>query len=227
MTTRPLVGITSDVVIVDGRRRCAMYPSYAHAVAQAGGLPVFLTHEQACIPSLVGRLDAFIFTGGDDPRTEAFGAPTDPRATPLHPDRQAFELALLRTLQTQSPDTPVLGICLGMQLMALVAGGRLDQHMPDTTPTANDHWEKTHPIVPDAGWEFGPGEVLSRHRQAVDDAGRLQVVARAPDGVIEAVFDPQRSFYLGVQWHPERTLATTLGMALFDRLVRTAGERLI
>lgn len=225
MTTRPLVGITSDVIIVDGRPRCAMYPSYARAVSQAGGLPVLLTHEQACIPGLVDRLDAFIFTGGDDPRTEPFGSPTDPRATPLHPDRQAFEVALLQALQAQRPDTPVLGICLGMQLMALVAGGRLDQHMPATRPTADDHWEKTHPIVPDAGWEFGPGEVLSRHRQAVDDAGRLQVVARAPDGVIEAVNDPQRRFYLGVQWHPERTTGATLGMAIFDRLVHAAQAR--
>jgi len=63
------------------------------------------------------------------------------------------------------------------------------------------------------------GSVHSRHRQAIVDAGRLKVIARAPDGVIEAVQDPARRFYLGVQWHPERTTNTELGSRIFERLV--------
>lgn len=222
MTSRPLIGITTDIITHDGRERCATYPSYARAVSQAGGTPVLLTHETASIPQLVERLDGFVFTGGDDPRTEEFGAPTDPRTTPLHPDRQAFEVALLRALEAQRPDTPVLGVCLGMQLMALVAGGRLEQHMPATRATAHEHWEKLHQLVPGSGWEFGAGEVLSRHRQAVSHPGRLQALAHAPDGVIEAIGDAARKVYLGVQWHPERTHGHSLGKDLFELLVSAA-----
>jgi len=224
MPQRPLIGITTDVITHHGRERCAMYPSYARAVAAAGGAPVLLSHEVDSIGTLVEALHGFVFTGGDDPRTEEFGEPTDPRATLLHPDRQRFEIALLRELSKRRPDTPVLGVCLGMQLMSLVAGGSLDQHLPESCATADDHWEREHAIVPGEAWEFGSGLVLSRHRQAVRDPGTLGVLARAHDGIIEAVGDPARRFYLGVQWHPERTARRSLGGELFDRLVRVAAQ---
>ena len=67
-----------------------------------------------------------MFIGGDDPRTEPFGEPTHPKATPVEPERQAFETALLEELQRR-PGAPVLGVCLGMQMMALHAGGKLNQ----------------------------------------------------------------------------------------------------
>ena len=69
---------------------------------------------------------------------------------------------------------------------------------------------------------LGAGVIHSHHRQAVTDSGSLAVVARAPDGVIEAVRDEQRQFYLGVQWHPERTADAGLGIALFRSMVEAA-----
>ena len=114
---------------------------------------------------------------------------------------------------------PILGICLGMQMMGLHAGGSLDQFLPETLPTASDHWDgQEH----DVSGSLGDGRVWSRHRQALASAGSLEVVATAFDGVIEAVEAPGRSLYLGVQWHPERTSDSQLGMALFDRLVHAA-----
>lgn len=219
----PLIGITTDVVGIDGRERCAMYPSYARAVAAAGGVPVLLAHEPGAIDVLIARLNGFVFTGGDDPMMEPFGVATDPRATRLHPDRQAFETALLRRLAESRPETPVLGICLGMQMMALVAGGTLEQYMPDRGDAAALHWEHEHAIVGGPGWRFGGGPVLSRHKQAVSAAGGMRVAATAPDGVIEAVDDPARPFYLGVQWHPERTADAGCGADIFAALVRAAG----
>src|SRR5690606_30123082 len=170
-------------------------------------------------------------TGGDDPDTEPFGEPTHPAARRIHPDRQRFETALLRALD-QRREMPVLGICLGMQMMALAAGGRLNQHMPEDTPTHADHYDdRPHSLTRVCNgsvlWEAAPqgaGVVTSWHRQAVRDPGRLRIVARAPDGVIEAIDDPGRAFYLGVQWHPERTSDPGLGIELFRRLVAAASR---
>ncbi len=237
----PLVGITADITFPDGkpqslRATCAL--TYARAVARAGGAPVILPPIVELIPEQVRRCDAFVLTGGDDPRTEPFGEPTHARAMLVHADRQAYETALLQALgATARARTPVLGVCLGMQMMALVAGGRLNQHLPDDTPTAAQHTgDRAHAIVLDEtaegaaqgaaarGFRLVPGEqlVTSHHHQAVRDPGRLRVLARAPDGVIEAIYDPARPFYLGVQWHPERTSAAALGDELFRSLVASA-----
>lgn len=136
----------------------------------------------------------------------------------VSPSRQEYETILLRTLSTQRPDAPVLGVCLGMQMMSLAAGGRLNQHLPDTHPTHADHWDRDHAIVPTTH-ALPPGIVHSRHRQAISDPGSLSILATSPDGLIEAVGDPSRPFYLGVQWHPERTADHALGSELFRRLI--------
>jgi putative glutamine amidotransferase len=220
----PLVGITADVEL-KGQAPVAMCRmSYAEAVAAAGGIPILLCPVPRLAAEHVRRCQALVFTGGDDPRTEAFGAPTHPKATPLHPIRQEYELALLEALR-ERPGTPVLGICLGMQLMALHAGGTLDQRLEEMRADAGRHFDATHPVAPEgAGLGLvAPGEVWSRHRQAVSAPGRLVVAARADDGVIEAIVDPERAFYVGVQWHPERTEDRALGADLFRRLVGAAG----
>lgn len=208
--------------------------AYADAVARAGGMPVVLPPQIELIPGQLNLCRGVILTGGDDPRTEMFGEPTHASARPMNARRQEYEVALLRALESRT-DIPVLGVCLGMQLMALCAGGRLNQHMPDDVPTAADHAGNAqhalriepgdHVLSRCAGAAGGDGMVTSHHRQAVRDAGRLRVVARAPDGVIEAVDDPARPFHLGVQWHPERTSHPGLGLALFEAMVAAAAAR--
>jgi len=225
----PLVGITTDLADHPNGTRVFTYRHYAEAVANAGGIPVLLPPIVETVSDIAARLDAFVFTGGDDPRTEPFNQPTDPRTTPVHPDRQQFETDLLRTLSEYHPDTPVLGVCLGMQMQALVASGRLDQYMPESHPTHADHWEQDHQVNPigDDPLNFPPlpplrGTVRSKHRQAVAHPGSLTVIAVAPDGVIEAVCDPARRFWIGVQWHPERTRDDAVGADLFRQLVAAA-----
>ena len=196
--------------------------AYLRAVLEAGGAPVPLSPDPALLAEQVDLLDAVILTGGDDPIMEEFGEATHPMATPLHPLRQRYELALLEALD-ERPPLPVLGVCLGMQLMALRASGALDQRLPDSLPTAGEHWERRHLVSPEGNaprW-LGAGTVLSRHRQAITDPGRLTACARAHDGVIEAVCDPGRRFYAGVQWHPERTDGP-LGSAVYRALVEAA-----
>jgi putative glutamine amidotransferase len=213
---KPLIGLTADVA--EDRYLCNA--AYARAVAEAGGMPIIFPAVPGLAASYVDLCDGVILTGGDDPRMEAFGVPTHPLAKPLHPDRQATELAILDALAARSRK-PALGVCLGMQLMALHAGGRLDQHLPDHLPTAAMHAANA---VHRVSGELGDGEVTSHHRQAVVDPGSLRIIARADDGVIEAIASAERRFYIGVQWHPERTADPALGRDLIERLVAAASS---
>ncbi len=204
------------------------------AVAEAGGVPVLLTPDPALAGDYVRACRGFAFSGGLDPDTTKFGEPMHPRARKMDPVRQAFELALLDALAEQpGADTPVLGVCLGMQMMALHAGGRLDQYMPDTLEHPQVHQNgASHAIevtVEDSvgrPCDISGGEAIhSAHQQAVSDAGKMRVVAVADDGTIEAIDGRPMygdRFYLGVQWHPERGGEGPLNHGLFERLVDAA-----
>jgi putative glutamine amidotransferase len=117
-----------------------------------------------------------------------------------------------------------------MQMMALVAGGKLDQHLPESMPTADRHWNNSGHTVKAVGGPSIAGKwcegsaltVTSHHRQAVRDAGALRVGAVSDDGVIEAIENPRAKFFVGVQWHPERTADRALGVGVFESLVRAA-----
>jgi len=212
-----VIGITVDVEGEGEETRLSLRPHYARMVHEEGGLPIILPPIAQLAEAYVRQCDGFILTGGDDPIMEHWGIPTHPKARKIHPDRQRFELALLDALG--SAHRPALGVCLGMQLMGLHAGGKLDQFLPESLSTAADHWDrKPHAIQ----GELGEGIVLSHHRQALIDPGRLRIVATASDGVIEAVEDASRPFYLGVQWHPERTEDETLGRSIIRRLIQAA-----
>jgi putative glutamine amidotransferase len=218
---RPTIGISADLIDHNGLTRAAAPTTYAAAIAEAGGIPIVLPPIAELAVEIVSRCDGLVLTGGDDPVMEPFGVETDSRVTRVRPERQRAESAVLEHLNAKAPDFPVLGVCLGMQMMALHAGGKLDQFMPDSTPSHADHWERTHAIRPGPGSWLPSGEVASKHKQAISDPGSLRVLATAHDGVIEAIDDPQRAFFVGVQWHPERSAHPPLGIDLFRRLVRS------
>lgn len=213
------------------RRRAVQAMTYVDAIHAAGGLAILLPPVPELAQAQVQAVDGICLTGGRDVDTAALpgGGPTHPRATVMHPTRQRHEFALLAALDRR-PELPALGVCLGMQLMGLHHGGRLNQHLPDTLPTADRHTgDFAHPIAPTPAWASGAtgglsarAGVTSNHHQALEQPGRLRVLALSDDGVIEAVDDPGRPFYLGVQWHPERTADEALGVEIFRRLVRAA-----
>ena len=116
---------------------------------------------------------------------------------------------------------PALGICLGMQYMGLAAGATLHQHLDEVLDDPEFHkGDHVHLVT----GEIGSGRVTSWHHQALADAGTLVVVGRAEDGVIEAVSDPARRFWIGVQWHPERTDDPVLGRELVRSFVESARQ---
>lgn len=234
---RPLVGINVGVYHDDRHR--AEYPvRYADAVRRAGGQPVaiFPSSDVEECAAVVRRLDGLLLSGGDDFDTEALGlGATHPEASPVPLYKQDADLALVRA--ALEARLPVLGICYGMQLMALARGGSLLQHLPEDRPGCQQHWKDArHPVEVADGSRLaqlvGAGALttLSRHHQAIDAPGEgFAVTARDGEGLVEAIEDPALEFAIGVQWHPELSVDDADEDArqarLFEELVRTARER--
>lgn len=231
---KPLIGITVDRVETEEYKHGAYQigPFVARAVAAAGGVPVLMAVDPDLAGDYAESCQGFVFTGGLDPDTATFGEPMHPQARKMDPMRQAFEMTLLDAL-AERPGKPIFGICLGMQMMALHAGGRLNQYMPETHGDPGSHQKGadhaikvtvTDAVITSADAE-GHEPIYSSHQQAVADPGRMRVVAIAEDGTIEAVdgkpTDADR-FYLGVQWHPERGGDGPLNLGLFRRLISAA-----
>lgn len=232
---KPLIGITVDRVETEEYKHGAYQigPFVARSVAAAGGVPVLMPMDPGLAGDYVEACHGFVFTGGFDPDTTAFGEPMHPKARKMDPQRQAFELVMLDALEDS--DKPVLGICLGMQMMALHAGGKLDQYMPDTLDDPAIHQKGAdHSIKVTANDSLirpadaeGHEPIHSSHQQAVSDAGRMRVVAVAHDGTVEAIDGRpinEGRFYFGVQWHPERGGEGPLNLGLFRQLVSAARD---
>lgn len=210
---RPIIGITTYVEPATwGVWRdlpTTLVPhDYVAAVTMAGGRAVLLPPDDQDT-GVLRILDGLILSGGADLEPSLYGATLEPQ-TVTHPERDAAETSLLR--HALAMDLPILGVCRGMQLLAVAAGGRLDQHLPDVLghekhrPAPGVYGEHDARFVPGsriAGLMGDDVAVHCFHHQGVADPGTLRVTGRAEDGVIEAVEDPDRRFVLGVQWHPE------------------------
>ena len=196
---------------------------YARHVERAGGVPVVLPPRQDLDPAAVtsaaagvlAAIDGLVIAGGADIESARYGAEPHLTAQAARPDRDAWELALAR--ESRARGIPTLGVCRGMQVMAVADGGALEQHVPDRTGTTEHSpvvgefaW---HPVTPVDGSQvaaiLGPGEraVPTYHHQAVLPAS-LASTGYAPaawhaDGTLEAMEDAASSFRLAVQWHPE------------------------
>lgn len=236
----PLIAVTPDVSDRSGRLAATVALTYLDAIRRAGGTPVILHPDPTLIPDYLAAFDAFVFTGGKDIDMTAFNEPNHPQSDRMDPRRQTFDLALHRALADPAQhETPVLAVCLGMQEMSLIQGGSLHQHLPDTLPTADHHRDAVHAVAPTPAAAAlalaapSPalrrflhtslqGPVASNHHQGITNAGSLTVLATSPDGLIEAVANPHRPFYVGVQWHPERTDHKPTGDETFQALVEAA-----
>lgn len=178
----------------------------------------------AFVAALLGRMDALVLTGGAfDIHPRHYGEEVQGRLDEPDEGRTRAELWLARAALEMG--LPILGLCGGMQAMAVVLGGRLFQDIEAAVPGALVHEQPTDPatpwhavdLSPDGAALFGAAriEVNSTHHQAVADPGPFLVSGRAPDGLIEAITLPDHPFAWGVQWHPE-----LLGGPLFEALVR-------
>jgi putative glutamine amidotransferase len=231
--SRPLIGLTcyrEEAGWGVWHTRADLLPSsYAWAVQDAGGVPVLLPPGEptaGAARAVVARLDGLVVSGGADVSPERYGEPPHDRTVGWRDDRDAWELALLDAAEERA--RPALGICRGMQVMAVRAGGSLEQHVPDRVGherhnPGGDRFGETavtvaegsllHRLVGDRV------EVHCHHHQAVRSHPGFTPVGWAEDGTLEAMEQPGDRFCVAVQWHPE--MAADAG--LFRGLVAAAG----
>lgn len=212
---------------------CRQMSDYLESVRRAGATPLELTlaDEPAAIAATA---DGLLLTGGGDVDPALYGATPHATYSAAEPGRDAFEIALVRAVLDAGK--PVFAICRGMQVLNVALGGDLVQDIPTEVNGAAHHdvreprYALAHEVWTTQGSRFSTlmreklvdGEscqVNSRHHQAVKHLGAgLEVVATAPDGVIEAVERPG-AFCLGVQWHPENFWRTGEFRPLFEGFV--------
>lgn len=214
----PVIGITLDSEPAGGYAAHPWYAireNYSAAVAQAGGIPVLLPHEPERAGDYLDLIDGLVITGGAfDIDPALFGAGARHATVKTKDRRTAFETAVTRGAMGR--DMPMLGICGGEQLLNVVLGGTLIQHIPDEIAGALAHEQSNPRTEPGHAVEVKRGTLLHRiagrealsinstHHQAVKEPGEGVVVnAVAPDGVIEGIESRRLRFCLGVQWHPE------------------------
>jgi len=237
--SRPVIGVSAYVEPVDRsvwvQQPSAVLPHrYVDHLERAGAIAVILPPrhdaDDDMARAVLDRLDGLVIAGGADVESVHYDAEPHPTSQAPRADRDAWELALSRV--SESLDLPVLGICRGMQVMAVAAGGDLVQHVPDVVghdahcPRPGEY--ATHHATPVEGTRLagllGTEEldVPTYHHQAVRPQS-LEGTAYRPaawhaDGTLEAMEDPASGFRLAVQWHPE---AGDDGR-LFDALVAAA-----
>src|SRR6478736_742301 len=216
---RPVIGITAYVeraswgnwVDVPG----ALVPHrYVRHVEDAGGIAVVIPPrpdaDDGTALEIVDRLDGVILAGGVDVAPELYADERHASVQASRPDRDSTEIAIARA--TAGTDVPVLGVCRGMQVMAVAAGGQLEQHLPDRlghdghSPAPGRYGEHGVRLAPGSrlGSVLGARvDVPTYHHQGVLTHPGYEATAWADDGVLEAIEAPGARWRVGVQWHPE------------------------
>ncbi|MEU4561711.1 gamma-glutamyl-gamma-aminobutyrate hydrolase family protein [Actinoplanes sp. NPDC023936] len=210
---RPIIGITSYVVpatwgVWQSLPSTLVPHDYVEAVTLAGGRAVVLPPDDRDA-GVLRALDGLVLAGGPDVDPALYGAACEP-LTEVRPGRDAGELVLLRA--ALDADLPILGVCRGMQLLTVAAGGSLHQHLPDVL--GHERHRPGPGVYGEHEAAFAPGSRIASlmgedrtihcfHHQGVADPGTLTVTGWADDGLPESVEHPDRRFVLGVQWHPE------------------------
>lgn len=228
----PVIGISAYREPADwgswrGVRADLLAAAYADAVIAGGGVPVLLpvVLDADRASAVAAKLDGLIIAGGADVDPARYGQEPESATGGVRTDRDASEWALLDAAAGYG--LPTLGICRGMQLMAVHAGGKLHQHVPDLvghqghSPAPGVYGKTSVQIAPASQLAGILGDGLTvpcHHHQSVADHPGFAPVARAADGLLEAIEDPDRPFHLAVQWHPE----TDTDMRLFAALVAAA-----
>ena len=216
----PRIGITLDKE-EQSETGYSKYPWYAlrlnyvNAVIKAGGIPIILPHEISLIGEYSKIIDGLIVTGGNfDIDPELYGDKLQYKNINLKLERTNFEIGI--TSESLERNLPVLGICGGQQLLNVVLGGSLIQHIPDAVDTIIQHEqenprnEPSHIIMIEKDTLLhkivgvDQMHVNSAHHQAVRHVSSSVIInANATDGIIEGIESPKYKFCLGVQWHPE------------------------
>ncbi|HET7697679.1 MAG TPA: gamma-glutamyl-gamma-aminobutyrate hydrolase family protein [Vicinamibacterales bacterium] len=217
---------------------CSRLDDYVESVKRAGGEPIVL-RDSDDPARVIGSLDGLLLTGGLDVDPSLY-AETPHETTQAAPERDRFEVPLSKAAMAE--DLPIFAICRGVQVLNVAGGGSLVQDIPSAVETDLNHAvdvpkdHHAHPVKiapgsrlaaalgPEADLETCP--VNSRHHQSVARvAPQFVVSAVSPDGVVEAIERPDRTFCVGVQWHPENFVDSGEFSGLFKEFVAAASKR--
>ncbi len=235
--SRPLIAITPSNS--DDFGALHVYTSYLESVERSGGIPVMLPMHPSedDIEKIAETFDGFLFSGGEDIAPKRYGEETSLHCGSIIPERDDMECRLYRALEKR--DKPVFGICRGIQSLNVFSGGTLYQDLPSDFPgKVLQHSQRSKSTFPTQSIVVEKDSLLydivgkteiymnSHHHQAVKDpAPGWEVCARAKDGVIEGIWRKDKTFFLGVQWHPERlTMTVPEAKALFDAFIQASAK---
>ena len=237
---KPVIGITGNY----GEQTCKLAEGYYKSVCRAGGVPIILPplSDTKAIINMLEHIDGLLLSGGADYNPLYAGEEPVLQLGGINAERDLPELLMTRLAYNRQ--IPMLGICRGIQTLAMALGGKVEQHISATAIKHSqdaDRSEPTHSVTIEAesilhdiyqeaqdcstfNAQKATLFVNSFHHQAVSDAGeRFRVTARASDGVIEAIESREFKSIMGVQWHPECLVADE-GLPLFSWLVRQAAH---
>jgi putative glutamine amidotransferase len=239
MDERPIIGICAGLTEASWgvwEQRAVLLPdAYITAVQRFGGIALMIPPDAELEDEpdrVLDLIDALILAGGSDIDPSAYGAERHEETKGMVPERDSFELELAQ--RAWERDMPVLGICRGMQLINVVRGGTLIQHLPDEVghgdhrrvPGSFDGSDHDVHLTPGSLAARAAGETVhvtkSHHHQGIEELGDgLEITGvSALDDLPEAFEAPDRKFVLGVQWHPEADEYSTV----IDALVQEACE---
>lgn len=230
----PLIGITTAGQL-DTRLFC-IRGDYVEAVRLAGGLPILLPPGEPDPGLILERVDGLIFSGGGDIDPAAYNGSPHPTVYNVDEQRDRFELSLAKI--ALNTDTPILGICRGLEILVVATGGKLVAHVPDEFGSAiahrthqSRHCEHSVQICPKSRLatliKAPEPQIVSWHHQAVRTVPPgWRIAARASDGVIEAVEHETHPWAIALQWHPELAPNDPCQQRIFQSLVETARDRM-
>lgn len=246
MNRAPLIAVTSSEVRASApattaeadppRDEMVLGLRYLQALSGVGCLPVVVPPlPVGMIESFLDRVDGICLSGGPDIAPDVYGAPPHIMLGPTEPELDRFELDLLGAADRRG--LPVLAICRGAQMLNIVRGGTLHQHLPEVFGATVEHRQNAAGTLPThevtlrgsgrltAALGTGTLAVNSFHHQAVDRLGDgLRVVGWAPDDVVEAFEEPGDRFVVGVQWHAEAIASRPEQTALFRAFASACGD---
>ena len=225
---KPVIGITGNY----GELTCKLAEGYYKSIMRAGGVPVIIPplSDTDVIINTLEHLDALVLSGGADYDPHYAGEEPCPLLGTINEERDLPELFI--TQLAYNRQLPILGICRGIQTLAMVLGGHVRQDISDIQSHNHSQEEDrniaTHPVTFEQDsllaslYHHCQLEVNSFHHQAVDETGpRFRVIARSDDGIIEAMESAEYKPILGVQWHPE---CLENGLPIFCWLVDQARQ---
>jgi putative glutamine amidotransferase len=233
---RPVIGV---IPLWDEEKDSVwMLPGYMQGIEEAGAVPVILhlTVSENVLKKTVGICDGFLFTGGHDVNPKLYGQEKTVHCGEICDERDRMEAYIFQEAVLKQ-NKPTLGICRGIQLFNILLGGSLYQDIPTEFSNSINHVKGPPYDVPAHSVRILPKsplyeligkeriEVNSYHHQGINRIAQgLEIMALADDGLVEAVYMPDRPYVWAVQWHPEFSLNDETSKKLFSSFVGNAAK---